>query len=333
VVDVSEWVLDLLFRRPNPPLPPDQEEAVDRLEAEAEGVFANFRRNRRRLAEDARQLFQLLGKIPEEIRWNQGLRQSLHGLVLAAVEQAERFGDGQGENKRKFATTLLVRVVQNYNVGGLPFLPIIERAVIAPIAGIVIDWSVEVLNLNPDLWPAVEHTGFPHRMIDTYGRVIRWALWLAGIFLQLHKLFHFTRYEREVRDALQAMDLEVLTLLRVLPPDQLHPIFDELATTLDDIGHKTLPFVRLAHDVLRLAAEFTELSPAARTEAVFRMIRDLIREIYANDPFALAFIDSPLGTLLLRTIVEHTEWVLARHGLLPGRQLLLPPPASTAAAT
>jgi hypothetical protein len=84
-----------------------------------------------------------------------------------------------------------------------------------------------------------------------------------------------------------------------------------------DVGQATALYVRLVDQVLRLGDELAELTPAERSEAVFRMLRGLLLEAYASDKFALAFLESPLGDSLLRAVVQQAAWILARNGLLP----------------
>src|SRR5207244_2025503 len=102
----------------------------------------------------------LLGEIPITLKWRDGLRRDLIALVHSAVEQAERFGDGKGEKKRQFAIDLVVRVLRRYDQSGIQLIPPIENAFIAPFVGVIVDWSVEVLNIH-DAWPPIRQVTFP----------------------------------------------------------------------------------------------------------------------------------------------------------------------------
>lgn len=316
VAEASDWMTDLLLgrgaegRRPSSP-------AVDRVEDRAEELLAELRRKRNTLARDARRVFQLLGRIPVVLNWEGRLKPDLSELVLVAVHEAEQFGDRQGEKKRRYAIELIVRVVENYNVGAIPFLPSVEKALVAPLVGIVIDWSVKILNIH-GIWPPVTRVTFPRIFQGSYGGFFRIAFWVAGVVLRLRKwLLLPTKYERRIRRSLRAMAPQIERLLRDLPPDRLHGVLEELANVVAELGQATAPYVQLIDQVLRLGSEFVDLTLAERSEVAFRILRGLLLEAYAGDEFALLFIDSPLGDQLLWAIVEHTSWVLARNGLLP----------------
>lgn len=135
---VAEIVEALLGGAGAPALAPQQEAAAARVAEKADELIAIYRDERRDIAGDAAAALHLLGTIPRILRWDEGLKQAWSGLVLAAVHQAERFGDGTGALKRKFATDLVVRALESYNFGGLPFLTI-QKTLLAPVVGILID--------------------------------------------------------------------------------------------------------------------------------------------------------------------------------------------------
>lgn len=312
------WLGDFVSGTSDTALLSSETAPVDLIQVHAEALIAEFRDQRPQLAGDARTAFALLGRIPITVKWNQGLSNGLEALILEAVHQAERFGDRQGPRKRRFAIELVVRAIENYNYAALPFPPNLERTFVAPFLGILIDWSVEVLNLH-DLWPPVQHVRFPSIFQGAYGISLKIAWWIAAAGIRLKRgLFFASKYERELRRALQALQPEIRAVLSVLPPENLHTVVDELASIMAQLGKATAPFLHLADGALRLGNEIIELSSEQRSEVAFRMLRGLLSEAYANDDFALAFFDSPLGDFLLRGIVHQTAWVLTRNGLLSG---------------
>ena len=314
--DLSRWLGDL-FAGNERPLTPTERAAVTRVEANVDELISEFRSKRNELAKDARRLFQSLGRIPTVLKWDEGLKADWSTLIMRVVQQAERFGDGMGAKKRRFAVELVVRVIERYNYQGAPFLPSIERAFVNPIAGIMVDWSVAVLNLH-NVWPKVTRVKFPSIFQGSYGFFFKFAFWLAAVIVKLREWFFLpSKYERQIRSALRAIEPDVQRLLRTLPPNRLRETLEELASILAELGQVTAPYVRLIDRVLRLGDSVTRLTVAERQEAGVRVLRRLLQEAYADDPFALVFIDSPLGDSLLRALVEHTTWILFRNGLLP----------------
>jgi hypothetical protein len=136
------------------------------------------------------------------------------------------------------------------------------------------------------------------------------VMWIAG-WLRAP-----TGYERQLRDALAKIAPEAHRLTAVLPPDQLVATIEDVATIVVRLGQLTAPYAGLVQQVLSLGSDFIGLTTEERLEAVFLMLRDLLLEAYAQDPLAIAFIDSPLGDTLLRAIVHHANWVLAENGLV-----------------
>jgi hypothetical protein len=315
VSEISNWLLSLFLGPQQRRLRPEQEEAVTDVEIMADDLVDIFRRNKDQIAKDAREAFRLIGLIPQIVRWDEGLKESLSALILAAVHQAERFGDGTGKVKRRFAIDLVVRVLERYHVNGLPFLSI-ERTLLEPFVCILVDWSVKVLNIDK-LWPSVPRVALPRFFQGGRGALIRLALWFSAAILWLKNyLFLPTKYERELRTALADIRPEADKVVAVLPPSQLMSAIEDLVNVIVELGQVTAPYVSLVERALRLASAFSDLSDEERDEVVFRMLRGLVVEAYADDDFAMLFIDSPLGDYLLRAIVEHTKWVLARNGLL-----------------
>ncbi len=317
VLEASEWLLGDLFGPRKPALSAAEQAVAERAEQLAGQLIDEFRDRRDDIARDAREAFALLGAIPDVLNWNGGLKESLSALVLAAVHQAERFGDGTGAVKRRFASDIVVRVLENYNFGGLPFLSI-QKTLLAPFVGVLIDWSVEILNIHPACWEPVQHVKLPKLKRGIYDGLLRIALAFSRVVMWINKwLVRPTKYERQLRAALKQIAPETADLLRALPPQRLPAIVERLVNIVVKLGNVTAPYVGLVEQVLRLGQEFIGMNVAERTEAVFLMLRGLLLEAYADDQLALIFIDSPLGDTLLRAIVQHSTWVLARNGLLP----------------
>jgi hypothetical protein len=251
------------------------------------------------------------------LRWNEGLKDGWSSLVLAAVHQSERFGDGTGAVKRKFASDLVVRVLERYNFGGLPFLTL-QKTLLAPVVGILIDWTVEILNSRPSFWPEQQqHVKLPTLKRGSYEGLLKVALFFSRIVMWINSWLRApTRYERQLRDALAKIAPEANTLTAVLPPNRLIAVIEEVADIVVRLGRLTAPYAGLVQQVLSLGTSFVGLNADERKEAVFLMLRELLLDAYATDPLASVFIDSPLGDYLLRAIVSHANWVLAENGLV-----------------
>jgi hypothetical protein len=319
--DLAHWVVEVLLGRSQPPLTEAGEARVGRVEEHAQELLDEIRERRIELVNDAKKVFTLLGQIPEIIHWNEGLKDSLHTIVLGAVEQAERFGDGTGHKKREFAMDVVIRVLQRYHFGGLPFLPIIENTFVRPLVGILIDWSVQVLNFHGVWDRTVKTVTFPSLFEGLYGVFLKFGLGVMRAYNWVRiRLYVPTKYERNIRDALREIEPDVRDLLVVLSPDHAWEVLQELATLVAEMGQVTLPYVTLVDHFLTLSAEFAALTPAERSEAVFRMLRSALLEAYADNEFAVAFLDSPLGDMLLRRLVENTTLILVKKGLLPGSE-------------
>ena len=237
--------------------------------------------------------------------------------MLATIYQAERFGDDSGPLKRRFVLDLLTRVFRRYNQNGLPFIAPIEETFVKPFLGVSIDWCVAVLNLH-GAWPPVKRVQIPKLFHGRYGRVLRIGLHLLRLWVWLSESFVApTKYERNLRHAERALQPEIDNFVAALPPAQVHGLVEELATMVQRVGQLTAPHLNTIDALLRLSNELRELKPAERRETIVRIIQELLRRAYARNSFAVAFIDSAFGDFFIREMVENTEWVLARNGLLP----------------
>jgi hypothetical protein len=316
VVEISGWFAELVLGRPSPPLSRKEQAAAERVDEHAEELIDEFRSRRYQIAEDAREVFILLGQIPQVLHWDDGLKESLSALVLAAVNQSERFGDGTGAVKRQFATDTVIRVLEKYNFGRLPFLSI-QKTLLAPFVGVLIDWSVGILNTR-NTWHPVQRVKLPRLTTGAYSGLLNLALTFSTVIIWLKKVLFFpTKYERQLRDAVSRIEPEASALVRVLPPARLIETVERIVEIIVDLGQVTLPYIGLVERALTVAREFSDLNPAERTEAVFLMLRELLLDAYADDEFALVFLDSSIGDFLLRAAVEHATSVLVQSGLLP----------------
>ncbi|MET0443174.1 MAG: hypothetical protein ABW151_01240 [Pseudorhodoplanes sp.] len=295
---------------------PQRQASAARVAAKADELIEDFRDRRLEIARDAKIAFHLLGAIPQTLRWNEGLKDGWSSLVLAAVQQSERFGTGTGAMKRKFATDLVVRVLERYNFGGLPFLTL-QKTLLAPVVGILIDWTVEILNSRPSLWPEQRHVKLPMWKRGSYEGLLKLALLFSRFVMWINSWIRApSRYERQLRHALVRIAPEANALTAVLPPTRLIVVIEEVADIVVRLGHLTAPYAGLVQQVLSLGTSFVGLDAEERMEAVFLMLRELLLDAYANDPLARIFIESPLGDYLLRAIVGHANWVLAENGLV-----------------
>jgi len=291
--------------------------ATDRLQDCADEILDEFRVEGPKLAEAARRVFTLLGELPEVVNWNSGLRRALSALVEAAVQESERFGSGSGPKKRAFAIDLVIRVLRRYNLSGLPFIPPIEDVFVKPVIGVLIDWSVEVLKIH-GAWAPIKSVRFPSLYQGAEGKLLRVGVWVWTNLLMLKRVLVYpSAYERNLRDALQSISPEIDSLVSLLPPPRMQRVYQELANIIVELGQVTAPHVRLVDEILRFGREAGDLTQAELREVVFRVLRDLVREAYSNDALALAFLDSSFGDSLLRALVNQTEWILERNGILP----------------
>lgn len=289
---------------------------VDRLTGRIESLLDEFRARHAglTLAAAAAQAFHDLAQIPKLLHWDSGLREAVFGLVLAAINQAERFGSGTGDFKRRFTIDVVTRAMREYDRSGL--VELVEDQLVEPIVGIQIDWVVEVLNVN-DAWKPMATVQLPRLYQGRHGK----ALFIAGVLWRLisrlQELLLFpSRYERHVRAARTAIDAQVRELLVVLPPSSLHRTTELLLSVVARIGRLTAPYAGALTALLQLVREFEELDEQDRDEVVLRAILLLLREAYRNDSLALLILDSPLGRLFVGQMVSLVKWVLMRNDLL-----------------
>lgn len=318
LADVSDFYWDGLLlraRQNNDDETGDPE--VDQVIEHAEELFDEIRARRLEISTDAREIFQLLGEIPITLKWHDGLRRDLVRLIHRAVEEAERFGDGTGEKKRQFAIDMVVRVLRRYNQSGIYLIPPIENAFVVPFVGVIVDWSVEVLNLH-NAWPPVKKVAFPSIFQGSYGWLVKLGVGVFRFVTRLRELFFFpSKYERNLRDAMANAEPDIQVLLNDMPPERMREAVTEVVNILVEVGHETVPYLHIVDLLLRLSFEISDLTMEERREAAFIILRRLLREAFADDALALAFIDSYFGYLLIQAMVQSTEWILERNGLLP----------------
>ena len=297
------------------PAPPARPSIV--WKRQTQELIDEFAEQGPQLIADARLIFSLIGEIPVALRWHEGLRRELSALIEGAVQEAERFGSGTGPTKRAFATDVVTRVLRRYNIDGLPFIPPIDDLLFKPMVGVLVDWSVEVLNLH-DAWPAAKRVALPRLYAGAHGQLLRVAVWIWWGLLKLKAAFVFpSKYERELRKAVTKLEPEIVAVLAVLPAKDAREVGDRVVNIVFEIGRATAPHVRLVDRIIRFSGELHDATPAERREAAFRVLRGLVLRAYEDDELALLFLDSSFGDFFLRALVNHTEWVLERNGLLP----------------
>ncbi len=295
-----------ISRRSEPELPPDIEELLEKFRTTDEASA---------LLEAGRQAFAELGKIPAFLHWNEGLRQALYDLILQTVVQSERFGDHNGALKRRFAVDLVTRVLREYEPSNL--FELVEDVTIQPYVGVLIDWSVEVLNFH-DAWPPVKHVKIPGFFSGRYGSLLRVQGWIWRAVTMVRDFSVFpSAYERDVRDALAKLNPQIRALKQVLPPSVLRRDLEEVASIIAQVGHLTAPHVRIASSLLRLAATIAAETPERRRQLAYAVMKTLLRRAYGDNWLALTVLDSAIGDFMIREMMRSTEWVLARNGLLP----------------
>jgi hypothetical protein len=305
-------VSDLIFGRPASP--PAQSDVSDR---QLEQLLAALRTRRQglTLVDAAVTAFEDLGEIPRLLHWNQGLREALHDLILQSVHQAERFGDGSGELKRRFAVDLVTRVLRPYDPTGL--IQPVEDVLVAPFVGIVIDWSVTVLNIHK-AWKPIEHVKLPGLFAGRYGRALRLGACLYRRWMALRELlFAPSRYERQIRSARRSIDPQARELTAALPPASMPATVELLVNVVVRIGNLTAPHVRTVDALLRLAHQILDMSAAERRDTVLRAVTILLRETYAGSAAAQMILNSSIGQSMLEEMINTTDWILTQNGLLP----------------
>jgi hypothetical protein len=291
---------------------------VDAATAALERLLEAFqvRHDGRTFVDAAAAALQQLGEIPKILRWDEGLRDALHDLILATINEAERFGNGTGELKRRFAVDIITRVLRPYDESGL--MEPVEDVVVAPFVGIEIDWMVQVLNIH-NAWKPPTHVALPRFFDGRHGRLLRLNATLWRLLKSLSQfLLSPSRYERQLTDARLRIDGQVSRLYEALPPATWHRTAELLVNVVAKFGNLTAPHVKTIDALWRLSAELERLSSAGRREVVFRAALIVLRRAYAHDDLALTLLDSSIGHLLIRHLVFSTEWVLRKNSLLPG---------------
>ena len=303
-------------RAPNAPEDP----AVDQLDAQFQLLLAEFRSDAPALRRDTQRVFHLIGQIPIDLKWREGLREELTAVLEAAIREAEQFGDHTGPKKRQYALDLSMRVLRRYNVDGLPFVPPVDDVLVRPVIGVLIDWSVAVLNVQK-LWQPKQTIDFPNLYAGANGVLLRIGVRLWWFILGLKEiLFRPSRYERLLRASMRRMDPEVKRLQCVLSPAVAQCAFLNVADLVVKIGNVTAPHVKLINRILLAGAAFEALDSDQRREMAFRVIRELTMTAFRDDPLATFFLDSPFGDAMLRAMVSQIDWILQRNGLLPRTQ-------------
>jgi hypothetical protein len=268
------------------------------------------------LVDAAAEAFRQLGEIPRILRWNTGLQDALHDLVLATVNEAERFGDGTGAFKRRFSVDVVTRVMRSYDSTGM--IEPIEDVLIAPFVGIEIDWIVQALNIH-NAWKPVEHVQLPRFFQGRYQGLLRFQSRLWRVWVRVRDLFFYpSLYERQIRQARIEIDPQVHALLTVLPPASQHETMELLANVIATIGNLTAPHVHTIDSLFQLVHQIGEMTDTERREVVFRAISILLRRTYADNDLAIVMLDSTIGQFVIRQLVLSTEWVLRKNSLLPG---------------
>jgi len=287
-------------------LPPEIEALLDEFNATNEGLP---------MLEAGRQGLVELGKIPALLKWNQGLRQAIYDLILQTVVEAERYGEGNGELKRRFAIDLVGRVLRDYQP--TPLFELVEDVTVKPYLGVLVDWTVEVLNVH-NAWPPVTEVKIPSFYSGKYGALLRLQSWVWRIITTVRDAVVYpSNYERNLRDSLRKVAPQVQSLKAVLPPSAQRRNLEEIASTIARAGHLTAPHVRVASLLLKAAARIADQTPEQRRELAYAVMRLLLKRAYANNWLAVSVLDSSIGDFMIAEMVRSTEWVLARNGLLP----------------
>jgi hypothetical protein len=259
-----------------------------------------------------------LGKIPVLLKWNQGLRPALYDLVLKTVAEAERFGSGSGVLKRRFAVDLVSRILRDYEPS--PLFELVEDVTTEPYVGVLVDWTVEVLNVQ-DAWPPVTRIKIPGFYSGRYGVLLRLQGWLWRLITAVRTIVTFpSAYERNLRDALRKIDPQVQALKTALPPSTERQNLDAIATIIAKVGRLTAPHVRMAVSLLKMADSIAQESPEERRQLAHDVLKILLERAFADNWLVLNVIDSSIGDSLITEIVRSTDWVLAQNGLLPSSQ-------------
>lgn len=292
--------------RPEPEFARDVVKLLDQFAGSSDG---------RPTLEAGRQALVEFGKIPSLLNWDQGLRQAFYDLTLKTVIEAERFRGHNSTLKRRFAVDLISRVLREYEPS--PLFELVEDVSIKPFVGVLVDWTVEVLNVH-DAWPPVTHVKIPGFYSGQYGVLLRLMSWIWRLISAAGSaLIWPSAYERHLRDALRKAGPEIHSLHTALPPAAQQQNLEQIATIFAKVAKLTAPHVRLAISLLKLAARIANESPEKRRELAGAVFRILLERAFADNWIILEFLKSSGGDFLISELVRSTDWVLARNGLLP----------------
>lgn len=264
---------------------------------------------------------QLVQQLRAWLRWDDGLREAIIDLVLGAVQQAERFGDGTGSFKRRFVIDAVARVLENNISGGE--LPDGAHEVLTPFVGIFVDVTVSVLNEH-DAWPPIDRVKLPllFRGKGVGAALVRvglavWRVWQALVSV----LRASTRYERNIRQATARLAAERVALEDVLPRDRLVTVAEQTLTVLEQLGLIIAPQAHTIEALYRLTLEVVGDDEDRRREVVVIAIRVLMKQAYSDSLFLAHLLDGPVGAFVLDEVVRAVGHFVQRLGIEPAREL------------
>jgi hypothetical protein len=258
------------------------------------------------------------------IRWNDGLRDLLVEIVMRSADEAEKlYGPSGGAFKRQFVIDVTTRVLVDDYLD-LPVPRQLEE-VIAPLMGIFVDWTVEVLNdcRGPVWFDTVAETRRPRRVSRFGTSTLQWwkaIRWLMRVYAWLQRLLRSgSRYERKIRAVAASLDKSRKTIERLLPPSSLFSVALKIGHIVVELGALTKPYIRTVAALLRIAiAEGGNLADSdARHELLVAALQEFLAETYVDDPFMLGLIQSGIGTFVIGEQVRGVELLLEKLGQLP----------------
>lgn len=270
------------------------------------------------------QAAQLVEQLRVWLRWDDGLREAVIDLVFGAVHQAERFGDGTGKFKRRFAVDVVTRMLEE-NVSGVD-IPQVVHEMLTPFVGIFVDFAVALLNEH-QAWPPIERVRLPllygnqgvGAVLVKIGLAV-WRVWRALVTLVRKP----SRYERHVRSATAHLAAERTAIDGILPRDRLVTIAEESLTIVDQLGVVIAPQVKTIDALYRLTIDVVGDDDDRRREVVVIAVRVLMKEAYGDSPFLGHLIDGPLGGFVIEELVRATGHFIKRLGIEPVRALTAP---------
>ena len=267
------------------------------------------------MVEAGRRALVELGKIPALLHWSDGGRESLYNVIHQAVIEAESYGRNNGALKRRFAIDLVTRVLRQYAPS--PLFELVEDVVMQPYLGVLIDWTVEVLNLH-DAWPPVTKVRIPGFLTGRFGWVLRiqTSIWRAATGLWSVISFPSALRAPFRRDALAKTAPQIRALEQVLPPSSIQRDLNEILSVIARVGQLTSPHVRIAAKPLQIAERVAGETPEQRRQLAYGVMRLLLKRAYADNWLTVAVLNSSLGDYLIRELVSSTDFVLTRNGLL-----------------